>query len=64
MFKNICNFAFILVWPNDLVLCCSHRSNVVSDQDSEAYSGYMLDLLDRLEQSIMHANDLQKWVLA
>ena len=63
MFKNICNFAFILVWPNDLVLCCSHRSNVVSDQDSEADSEYVLDLLARLGQSIMRANDLEKWVL-
>ncbi|GFG35125.1 hypothetical protein Cfor_09612, partial [Coptotermes formosanus] len=37
----------------------SHRSNFVSDQDSEADSEYVLDLLARLGQSVMRANDLE-----
>jgi hypothetical protein len=37
----------------------SHRSNFLSDQDSEADSEYMLDLLAKLGQSIMRANDLE-----
>jgi hypothetical protein len=41
-------------------MCCSHRSNFVSDQDTEADSEYVLDLLARLGQSIMRANDLEK----
>lgn len=37
----------------------SQRSNFIPEQDSEADSEYVLDLLARLGQSIMRANDLE-----
>jgi hypothetical protein len=41
-------------------MCCSQRSNFIPEQDSEADSEYVLDLLARLGQSILRANDLEK----
>lgn len=37
----------------------SHRNNFISEQDSEPDSEYVLEMLARLGQSIIRANDLE-----
>jgi hypothetical protein len=41
-------------------MCCSHRNNFISDQETEPDSEYVLEMLARLGQSIIRANDLEK----
>ncbi|PNF16114.1 hypothetical protein B7P43_G03300 [Cryptotermes secundus] len=38
----------------------SHRNNFISEQDSEPDSEYVLEMLARLGQSLIRANDLEK----
>jgi hypothetical protein len=47
-----------------LLMCYSHRNNFISEQDSEPDSEYVLEMLARLGQSIIRANDLEKWVFS
>ncbi|XP_069672025.1 diuretic hormone class 2-like [Periplaneta americana] len=42
-------------------VCRSHRNNFVSEQDSEPDSEYVLEMLARLGQSIIRANDLENF---
>lgn len=59
----ICYFITIvtMIYVNQWVSCCCRHKGYLTDMENDADPELMLEILTRLGQTIMRANDLEKW---